>query len=61
MRVFVLFSLMLFGHSVLAKSMVAKVELNPMGSFEVKTKRIRGTVMKKADRLEAANIEIPVT
>lgn len=43
-----------------AKSMIARVELNPMGSFEVKTKRIRGSVMKKADRLEAVNIEIPV-
>lgn len=43
-----------------ASSMNAKVDLTPMGSFEVKTKRIRGAVIKKGDTLQAANIEIPV-
>ncbi len=37
---FILIALFLLSSSVFAKSMVAKVNLNPMGSFEVKTKRI---------------------
>tara|TARA_R110000868_G_scaffold117600_15_gene312499 strand:+ start:7076 stop:7492 length:417 start_codon:yes stop_codon:yes gene_type:complete len=40
--------------------MVAKVNLNPMGSFEVKTKRIRGNVIKKGDTLQATSIEVSV-
>lgn len=57
---FVAIFLMSFLSIANASSMNAKVELTPMGSFEVKTKRIRGAVIKKGDTLQAANIEIPV-
>lgn len=59
MRVLLILALCI-SSTVFAKSMVAKVNLNPMGSFEVKTKRIRGTVVKKGDMLQAAGIEISV-
>ena len=57
---FLLILALAFSSNLFAKSMTAKVALNPMGSFEVKTKRIRGTVAKKGDTLKAANIEIAV-
>tara|TARA_R110002049_G_scaffold250506_1_gene424856 strand:+ start:435 stop:851 length:417 start_codon:yes stop_codon:yes gene_type:complete len=40
--------------------MTAKVALNPMGSFEVKTKRIRGAAVKKGAALQAVGLEISV-
>jgi len=57
---FILIALFLLSSSVFAKSMVAKLNLNPMGSFEVKTKRIRGNVVKKGDTLQATSIEVSV-
>lgn len=59
MRVLVLLALCI-STNLYAKSMVAKVNLTPMGSFEVKTKRIRGNVVKKGDMLQAAGIEVSV-
>lgn len=56
----VLIILLAFSGSLFAKSMTAKVALNPMGSFEVKTKRIRGAVARNGDKLQATNIEIAV-
>ncbi|MBH47931.1 MAG: hypothetical protein CME71_07135 [Halobacteriovorax sp.] len=57
---FLVIALLLLSSSLFAKSMVAKVNLNPMGSFEVKTKRIRGNVIKKGDTLQATSIEVSV-
>lgn len=57
---FLLALLLLVNFPVFAKSMVASVKLNPMGSFEAKNKRIRGTVVKKGEVLQAAGIQIPV-
>lgn len=59
MRVLLLLALCI-STNLYAKSMVAKVNLTPMGSFEVKTKRIRGNVVKKGDMLQAAGIEVSV-
>lgn len=57
---FILIALLFVSSPLFAKSMLAKVNLNPMGSFEVKTKRIRGNAVKKGDTLQAAGIEISV-
>lgn len=45
--------------TIYAQSMKAKVELSPVGTFEVTTKTIRGAVHKKGDKLIAKNIRIP--
>ncbi len=43
-----------------AQSMKAQVELSPVGSFEVVSKTIRGSVYKESGKLVAKNIRIPV-
>ncbi len=55
-----LVTLLLLSDTTFAKSMTAKVALNPMGSFVVKTKRIRGSAVKKGDALQAVGLEISV-
>ena len=60
MKRIILLAICLCPITAFSQSMNAKVELNPVGSFEVTTKTIRGSVSKKDGKLVAQNIRIPV-